>query len=114
MRLLVNFPPFLTSSVLPRKYPRGRETSRSVSEMKEWVCSKLDRPDGTVERDCARLYTGGTLFRVCYVNSVEGTTCLCSKELCNSSGRPDFAMASAVSATLIIFSRTFFNGVVWS
>ena len=60
-----------------------RETSRSVSEMKEWTCSKADRPDGTVVRDCTRLYTGGTLFRVCYTNSAEGSTCICSAELCN-------------------------------
>ena len=60
-----------------------RETSRSVSEMKEWTCSKLDRPDGSVERDCLRLYTGGTLFRVCYTNSADGSTCICSGELCN-------------------------------
>ncbi len=45
-----------------------RETSRSVSEMKEWTCSKMDKPDGTVIRDCMRLYTGGTLFRYRYPN----------------------------------------------
>ena len=29
-----------------------RETSRSVSEMKEWTCAKMTKPDGTVRRDC--------------------------------------------------------------
>ena len=41
-----------------------REKPRSVSELKEWVCSKYDRPDGVVIRDCMRLYTGGEAFRV--------------------------------------------------
>ena len=36
-----------------------QEISRSVSEMKEWVCSKIDKPDGSVERDCMSMYTGG-------------------------------------------------------
>lgn len=59
------------------------ETSRSVSEMQEWVCSKMDRPDGQVIRDCMRMYTGGEAFRVCYANEADGKTCLCSRELCN-------------------------------
>ncbi|XP_071744223.1 uncharacterized protein [Lepeophtheirus salmonis] len=62
-----------------------RETSRSVSEMKEWVCSKIDRPNGQVIRDCMQLYTGGEAFRVCYTNDEHGSTCLCSAELCNGS-----------------------------
>ena len=60
-----------------------RETSRSVSEMKEWGCSKMDRADGTVVRDCMKLYTGGEAFRVCYTNTADGSTCMCSRELCN-------------------------------
>lgn len=68
-----------------RKNPEfdPRETSRSVSEMKEWVCSKIDRPDGTTTKDCMRLYTGGEAFRVCYSSYADGSTCLCSSELCN-------------------------------
>ena len=78
-----------------------RETSRSVSEMKEWVCSKLDRPDGTIVRDCTRLYTGGTLFRVCYTNNLDGSTCLCSRELCNGAGvAPVGCAAGAVALAL--------------
>ena len=63
------------------------EVSRSVSEMKEWVCSKINRPDGTVIRDCMNMYTGGEPFDVCLSNSHEGKKCLCSSELCNSSTR---------------------------
>ena len=59
------------------------EVSRSVSEMKEWVCSKIDRPDGTVIRDCMNMYTGGEPFDVCLTNSHDGRKCLCSSELCN-------------------------------
>ena len=62
-----------------------QEISRSVSEMKEWVCSKIDRPDGTVVRDCMSMYTGGELFDVCLTNSFDGRKCLCSAELCNHS-----------------------------
>merc|ERR1712141_920947 len=61
------------------------EVSRSVSEMKEWVCSKIDRPDGTVIRDCMNMYTGGEPFDVCLSNSQEGKKCLCASELCNTS-----------------------------
>ena len=64
------------------------EVSRSVSEMKEWVCSKINRPDGTVIRDCMNMYTGGEPFDVCLSNSHEGKKCLCSSELCNGSTRP--------------------------
>ncbi len=87
-----------------------RETSRSVSEMKEWTCSKIDRPDGEIIRDCLRLYTGGTLFRVCYTNSADGSTCICSGELCNGGdagavkARGAFlltAVALAVTQTLL-------------
>uniref|UniRef100_A0A0K2U1E7 Low density lipoprotein receptorrelated protein 2 [Equus caballus] n=2 Tax=Lepeophtheirus salmonis TaxID=72036 RepID=A0A0K2U1E7_LEPSM len=53
--------------------------------MKEWVCSKIDRPNGQVIRDCMQLYTGGEAFRVCYTNDEHGSTCLCSAELCNGS-----------------------------
>ena len=62
-----------------------KETSRSVSEMKEWTCSKMHKPDGRVIRDCMRLYTGGEEFHVCYSNIKDGDTCLCSSELCNKS-----------------------------
>ena len=61
------------------------ETSRSVSEMKEWVCSKMAKPDGRIIRDCFRLYTGGEAFKVCYSSTQDGDTCLCSRELCNGS-----------------------------
>ena len=43
----------------PPAIQNPQEISRSVSEMKEWVCSKIDRPDGTVRRDCMSMYTGG-------------------------------------------------------
>ena len=70
-----------------KKYPvhDPKETSRSVSEMKEWTCSKMHKPDGSVIRDCMRLYTGGEEFHVCYSNIKDGDTCLCSSELCNKS-----------------------------
>jgi len=61
-----------------------QEISRSVSEMKEWVCSKIDRPDGTVRRDCMSMYTGGEHFDVCLTNPYDGRKCLCSTELCNA------------------------------
>ena len=62
-----------------------RETSRSVSEMKEWTCAKMTKPDGTVRRDCLKLYTGGEDFQICYGSHKDGDTCLCSRELCNGS-----------------------------
>ena len=62
-----------------------RETSRSVSEMKEWTCAKMTKPDGTVKRDCLKLYTGGEDFQICYGSTKDGDTCLCSRELCNGS-----------------------------
>ncbi len=69
----------------------------------------MDRPDGSVARDCLRLYTGGTLFRVCYTNSAEGSTCICSSELCNggaAGGRrgaaaADMLAAAAAAAVLV-------------
>ncbi len=84
-----------------------RETSRSVSEMKEWTCSKMDRPDGSVVRDCLRLYTGGTLFRVCYTNSADGSTCLCSSELCNGAAAVDAAAAVAAAALGAVLAADF-------
>jgi len=60
-----------------------RETSRSVSEMKEWTCAKMTKPDGRVIRDCMKLYTGGEHFHICYSSTKDGDTCLCSRELCN-------------------------------
>lgn len=80
---------------------------RSVSEMKEWTCSKVDRPDGEVIRDCMRLYTGGTLFRVCYTNSADGSTCLCSSELCNgaaAAARPLALLGPALG--VVVAART--------
>ena len=62
-----------------------QETSRSVSEMKEWTCAKMTKPDGSVSRDCMRLYTGGEQFHICYSSTKDGDTCLCSTELCNGS-----------------------------
>ncbi len=56
---------------------------RSVSEMKEWVCSKINRPNGSVVRDCMSMYTGGESFDVCLTNPYDGKKCLCSTELCN-------------------------------
>jgi len=66
---------------LPTK--NRQEISRSVSEMKEWVCAKIDKPDGSVERDCMSMYTGGEHFDVCLTNPRDGRKCLCSTELCN-------------------------------
>jgi hypothetical protein len=63
------------------------DTSRSVSEMKEWVCSKIDRPNGTVIRDCQSMYTGGEAFDLCYANVVDGKKCLCSTDLCNKTNQ---------------------------
>ena len=40
-------------------YAHPHEISRSVSEMKEWVCAKMERPNGTLVRDCMSMYTGG-------------------------------------------------------
>ena len=40
-------------------YTHPHEISRSVSEMKEWVCAKMERPNGTLVRDCMSMYTGG-------------------------------------------------------
>ena len=87
-----------------------RQTSRSVTEMKEWVCSKITKPDGNVRRDCTRLYTGGEAFTVCYTNTAEGSTCLCSAELCNGAvsriNRFSFiaaAAASVLSSILMYF-----------
>ena len=84
-----------------------REKSRSVSEMKEWVCSKIIKPKGQgVVRDCMRLYTGGEALRVCYANQAEGITCLCSKDLCN--GAKPAAIAAKptqiVLMTIVIFA----------
>ena len=80
------------------------ETSRSVSEMKEWVCSKLDKPDGTIHRDCMRLYTGGDAFRVCYSSIRDGTTCLCSAELCNGSTSAMRQFSSPTCQNLVKYS----------
>ena len=44
---------------------------------------KMEKPNGQITRDCMRLYTGGDLFRVCYTNTADGSTCMCSRELCN-------------------------------
>ncbi len=67
----------------PERHPH--ETSRSVSEMKEWVCAKTMKPDrDTFVRECMKMYTGGESFDVCFANSVNGKTCLCSTELCNA------------------------------
>ena len=81
-----------------------RETSRSVSEMKEWVCSKITKPDGSVSRDCMRLYTGGEAFRVCYTNRAQGSTCLCSAELCNTANHPATTqqLCANIALTLIV------------
>ena len=86
----------------------AHEVSRSVSEMKEWVCSKIDRPDGTVIRDCMNMYTGGEPFDVCLTNSHDGRKCLCSSELCNdSSPRPKpndiLAKITLIYLLLLIF-----------
>ena len=66
----------------PENHPH--ETSRSVSEMKEWVCAKTMRPySDKIERECMKMYTGGESFDVCFANVIDGKTCLCSTELCN-------------------------------
>lgn len=84
-----------------------REISRSVSEMKEWVCSKIIKPDadgGGVVRDCLRLYTGGEALRVCYANQAQGVTCLCSDELCNHA-TPALMETSATFKKLLIVTQ---------
>ena len=45
----------------------------------------VTKPDGSVSRDCMRLYTGGEQFHICYSSTKDGDTCLCSTELCNGS-----------------------------
>lgn len=51
----------------------------------ELINNHILSTDGSVQRDCMRLYTGGEAFRVCYTSMTDGTTCLCSRELCNAS-----------------------------
>ena len=51
----------LRPHILTHYQPHPHEISRSVSEMKEWVCAKTERPDGTLIRDCMSMYTGGML-----------------------------------------------------
>merc|ERR1712141_784267 len=79
----------LRPHILTHYQPHPHEISRSVSEMKEWVCAKTERPDGTLIRDCMSMYTGGEPFEVCFANANEGKKCLCSTELCNNSVRID-------------------------
>ena len=76
-------PPIKLSHYKTSDHPH--EMSGSVSELKEWVCAKTVRPDGTLIRDCMSMYTGGEPFDVCFANTNEGKKCLCSSELCNGS-----------------------------
>lgn len=78
------------------------DISRSVSELKEWVCSKIDRPDGSIKRDCMSMYTGGESFDVCLTNPHDGKKCICSTELCNHSGQRSPPMPKLILATLTI------------
>ena len=80
-----------------------REKSRSVSEMKEWVCSKIIKPEGAgVVRDCMRLYTGGEALQVCYENRAQGITCLCSADLCNGVDRATTTPTAAKSTLIVL------------
>ena len=82
------------------------QTSRSVSEMKEWVCSKMAKPDGKIYRDCLRLYTGGEAFQVCYSSIADGSSCLCSSELCNGSPSPTHRQFTSLTCQNFIRSSS--------
>jgi len=93
-----------------------QEISRSVSEMKEWVCSKIDRPDGSVVRDCMSMYTGGEHFDVCLTNPYDGRKCLCSTEYCNQATPTavnNFTKISAIALTQMLLLMLSWNLFLW-
>jgi len=88
----------------PRRERDHTFMSSSVSETEEWVCAKLTHLNSSVTRQCEKTYTGGETFASCFWNSLEGSKCVCTQQLCNKSGSHQTETLLIVWFIVILFT----------